>query len=100
MVTDNSDGTYDLAYTPLVAVRYVLSVTVGGHLALVNDTAGPAPVTVVHGHFYLSASTVAGAGLLAATSGQPATFTVTARDAFGNIRDGIAAAPYAILHWR
>lgn len=87
VTADLGNGTYTLQYTPTAAGP--------NHLWLfVNGTAiahSPLRVAVADGVTSAAASRAAGLGLESAIAGTEAQFTITARDAAGNARDGPGA---------
>eukprot|EP00611_Tribonema_gayanum_P029403 TRINITY_DN7854_c0_g3_i2.p1 TRINITY_DN7854_c0_g3~~TRINITY_DN7854_c0_g3_i2.p1 ORF type:complete len:749 (+),score=231.92 TRINITY_DN7854_c0_g3_i2:409-2655(+) len=98
-VTDRADGTYQVEYTAYAAGPYALSVLLGGVPAAQWDTGYSAVERAVAG-LHVSGSPFAlyvapaaasaahsviyGTGATTAAAGQPAQFTIRARDAFGN----------------
>jgi hypothetical protein len=112
-VTDLGDGTYAVEHTPMSVGTFSLAVTlntplkqgavhtVGGatavhtdmgeyqvphSLAHANVRGSPFRVLVTPGATSATASTVSGLGLLAATAGEKASFTIQAKDAQHNRR--------------
>lgn len=79
--TDLGDGTYALQYTATRTGAYTLAVTA----ASVHIAGSPFALAVAAGAVHAPASRMQGAGLSAATAGADATFTVEARDRFGNV---------------
>jgi len=93
---DNGDGSYSATYTLTAAGEYALVVRAGAARAAVHGspfsvTVAPAGVSVAH-------SVLAGDGLSLATAGTPASFSLEARDRFGNrVRDpGSYAGLFAV----
>ncbi|KIZ07366.1 hypothetical protein MNEG_0592 [Monoraphidium neglectum] len=91
-VRDCGDGRYEVAYRLEGAGRYLLAVT-DGDGAHVADS--PYPLRVLPGPPCAARCTAEGAGRRAAAAGERATFSVVARDAFGNACDGLSAAALA-----
>ena len=88
-----SDGAaYELGYVATCAGEYEVAVALRGEPLPSRPT-----LTVLAGPTSASASTAEGDGLVVATAGQRASFTIVARDAFGNARDcGVAEFEVAI----
>ncbi|KAG5178646.1 hypothetical protein JKP88DRAFT_346923 [Tribonema minus] len=98
-VTDRVDGTYQVEYTAYAAGPYALSVLLGGVPAAQWDTGysaveravadlhvsgSPFALYVAPAAASAAHSVIYGTGAITATAGQPAQFTIRARDAFGN----------------
>jgi len=80
-VTDNEDGTYEVAYEPTKAGMYRLFVTIGDD-ELVAES--PYQVEVVPGKPCPRRTVVAGSGLGGGKVGEKSSFTVEARDRHDN----------------
>ena len=81
LVSSPSNGVYYCYFTPTVTGSYSLSV----YLNTVRMSGTPTTVTVLYGALSSPASTASINGVITATAGIAGSFTVTSRDAFGNI---------------
>ena len=107
IVEDKGDGTYVVTYTLTLEGYYDVEVRLGGQLILTSpikpgnvETAAGSPqvspfgdytvpvVRAVHWEFYAPTSIATGAGLSDAVDNIQTSFTINAKDAFGNDRIG------------
>ena len=81
-VMDANDGTYTVGYTPTIAALYSLDIQLDG-ISVGNSpytvTVFPAATSPAHCFAW-------GAGTIEATAGKSATFLISPRDSFGNVR--------------
>jgi len=79
---DNSDGTYTLQYRVTMAGQYVLAVILGQN----HISGSPFKVLIMPAMTSARDSRFVGEGLTRSLAGQEGSFTVEARDRFGNIQ--------------
>ena len=95
LVSSPSAGLYYCYFTPTVVGNYKLYAYLNS--VLLNATTPFAPVLVTYGALSAPASTASLSSPVAATAGVAVPFTVTSRDAFGNvISTGSASYAYAV----
>ena len=82
LVTDLLNGTYSAEYLVKQSGAYLVRAQLGG----VHIMGSPFQATVLAGRTSARASSALGAGLRTAIAGQPASFTIVARDEYGNAR--------------
>eukprot|EP00736_Rhodelphis_marinus_P003324 Rmarinus@m.14781 len=80
-VIDLSDGTYQIAYTATASGSYALTVYFENGILDYFEH-----VEVVPSETHVPSSTATGDGLTFSTAGEVATFTIEARDIYGNLR--------------
>ena len=83
LVSSPSNGLYYCYFTPTVTGAYNLTVYLNS--VLMTGTNPPLLVNVVYGALSSPASTSSISGVISATAGIATSFTVTSRDAFGNV---------------
>ena len=76
----NNDGTYEVSYTVTFAAMYTLSIEQGG----LQIKGSPFELSIVPGKLLPSACTCQGGGFAGGMAGIPTTYTIVARDLFGN----------------
>ena len=81
-VSDNLNGTYAAEYTVRRSGVYLVQVQLGG----VHVMGSPFQVSVLAGATNARASVASGPGLHTCVAGTPASFSIVARDEFGNQR--------------
>jgi hypothetical protein len=82
-IIDRENGTYFITESLTVAGLYQGTATLGGF----NISGSPFSFQVLPGALSPSDCTITGSGLTVAIAGQTATFTVVARDVYGNVRN-------------
>lgn len=82
VVTDLRNGTYAAEYTVKQAGSYLIRVQLGG----IHIMGSPFQATVLAAHTNARASSAHGSGLRTSVAGAPASFSIIARDEYGNGR--------------
>lgn len=85
-ITDEGNGQYTVRYTQTVAGEYWVRVS-RGSVYIDGNEENNFPVTVAPGRTSASESMLSGEGVTTANAGYNVTFSVVARDAYGNTKD-------------